>query len=320
MTDPAENDSDLEKDPPKSTLYVVTSALVAAAILGFVVFMLIRGYQWRGALAELRAEPGIEILSVERVGFFKKRLRGLRDPLAPKAEDILLKHNIGPHTSDVVLTEYHSLNTPYAKQRRENTAANLEKLRSELIESVGKFAESLRKKREQDLERITELLMEAHFPEAMKSVNLEWQDGDWLAKGELYAPQRENFVKHSPEYIIEGEIDFSELVDLTASKTSSLRADIESTNLLETNMDGEWVHTERIARLVSDYDEVCKHSNLPRPALQLESTGAENSELTAIREELLSASLDSSRFLPAGKAERKGDAAAVRLKLVVTSE
>ena len=32
----------------------------------------------------------------------------------------------------------------------------------------------------------------------------------------------------SPEYIIEGELDFSELVDLTASKTSSLRQNIES--------------------------------------------------------------------------------------------
>ncbi|MDF1862977.1 MAG: hypothetical protein P1U87_22360, partial [Verrucomicrobiales bacterium] len=74
------DDSNAEES--KSTLYVVTSACLAAIVLGFTVFLLIRGFQWRGALAELRTEPGIEILSVERVGFFKKRLRGLRDPLA----------------------------------------------------------------------------------------------------------------------------------------------------------------------------------------------------------------------------------------------
>ena len=317
MAAPGNNDT----EPPKSTMYVVTSALVAAAILGFTVFMLIRGFQWRGALAELRAEPGIEILSVERVGFFKKRLRGLRDPLAPTAESILLKHNIGPHTSDVILTEYHSLNTPYAKQRTENTAADLEKLRKDLIDSVGKFAESLREKREEDLERITELLMDAHFPDAMKSVDLHWQDGTWKAKGGLYAPEREVFVAKSPEYIIEGELDFSELVDLTASKTSSLRRDIESTNLLETNMDGEYVHIDRVARLVADYDIVCEKSSLPHPALQLESNGAEPEALATVREQLLASSeLAPARFLPDGKNSEPGEEPIVRLKLVLTSE
>jgi hypothetical protein len=224
MAAPENNDT----EPPKSTMYVVTSALVAAAILGFTVSMLMRGFQWRGELAKLRAEPGIEILSIERVGFFKKRLRGLRDPLAPTAESILLKRNIGPHTSDVILTEYHSLNTPHAKQRTKNTAADVEKLRTSLFDSVRKFAESLREKREEDLERITELLMGAHFPDAIKSLVLHWQDGTWKAKGGLYAPERKIFVEKSPEYIIEGELDFSELLDLTTSKTCSLRQDIES--------------------------------------------------------------------------------------------
>ena len=102
---------------PKSTLYVAGSACLAAAILGLTLFLLVRGFQWRGALADLRAEPGIDILSVERVGFFKKRLLGLRDPLAPTAESILQKHDIGPHSSEVVLTEYHSLNTVYTIER-----------------------------------------------------------------------------------------------------------------------------------------------------------------------------------------------------------
>lgn len=290
-------------DEPKSTLYVVSSALMAAIVLGFTAFLLVRGFQWRGALAELRAEPGIEILSVERVGFFKKRLLGLRDPLAPSAEAILLKHNIGPHSSEVVLTEYHSLNTPYASQRSESKAAELKEIRDSLVESVSEFAKSISEKREADLEKITQMLFEARFPEAMKTVDIEWRNGDWYAEGELYAPDREQFVAAAPDYIVEGELDFGNLLNLTETKTSALREDIESTNLLETNMDDEFVHLERIIRLVGDYDLVCEKSNLPSPALQLEIRIAESGEnlLERMLEELLaSGELPSSRFLPEG--------------------
>jgi hypothetical protein len=315
------DDSNAEES--KSTLYVVTSACLAAIILGFTVFLLIRGFQWRGALAELRTEPGIEILSVERVGFFKKRLRGLRDPLAPSAEAILLKHNIGPHTSDVVLTEYHSLNTPYAEQRSASNAAELKKVRDSLVESVGEFAKSISEKRQADLEKITQMLFEARFPEAMKTVDLQWRDGAWYAEGELYAPEREVFVAESPEYIVEGEIDFTPLVDLTASKTSSLREKIESTNLLETNMDDEFVHVERIQRFVADYDQVCERSNLAHPALQLEIEilPGEQELLDRMREQLLSsATLDSDRFLPDGISTIEEGTSSARLNLVPVSE
>ena len=114
----------------RSTLYVLGSATMAAMVLGLTFFLLVRGFQWRAALAALRAEPGIEILSVERVGFFKKRLLGLRDPLAPTAESILTKHNIGHHTAEVILTEFHSLNTPYATKREEAEAARFDELRT----------------------------------------------------------------------------------------------------------------------------------------------------------------------------------------------
>lgn len=116
MSEPGESSRAAEDrgSRPRSTLYVLGASIMAALTLGLTFFLLVRGFQWRGALADLRAEPGIEILSVERAGFFKKRLLGLRDPLAPPADDFLRKHNLGPRAAELVLTEYHSLNTAYA--------------------------------------------------------------------------------------------------------------------------------------------------------------------------------------------------------------
>lgn len=288
---------------PRSTLYVLGSAAMAALVLGFTFFLLVRGFQWRAALADLRAEPGIEILSVERVGFFKKRLLGLRDPLAPDAEGILLKHNIGPHTAEVVLTEYHSLNTAYAKQREETEAARIDGVRDDVLKAVGEFAEAATRKREKDLEKITQMLFEARFPEAMKTVDLEWKDGAWYAKGELYAPQREVFVKEAPAYIVEGGLDFDGLVDLTASRTSTLRHQIESPDLFAVDLDAEPVHLDRMVRLVRDYDEVCERSELPKPRLQLELAATEPTSsmerLAKIKQALTApGALQNDRFLP----------------------
>ncbi len=260
---------------PRSTLYVLGSATMAALVLGLAIFLLVRGFQWRAALEALRAEPGIEILSVERDGFFRKRLLGLRDPLAPTAESILLKHNIGPHTAKVVLTEYHSLNTPYAKQREEAEAARSEGLRDAVLKAVGDFAETTARQREEDLEKITQMLFEARFPEAMKTVDLEWRDGNWYAKGELYAPEREVFVAEAPAYIVAGELDFGELVDLTEARTSALRQQIESPDLLSVDLDDQPVHLDRMVRLVADYDEVCERSGLPMPRFRLELSAAD---------------------------------------------
>ncbi len=248
---------------------------MAALVLGLAVFLLVRGFQWRAALDALRAEPGIEILSVERAGFFKKRLRGLRDPLAPTAESILLRRNIGPRSAELLLTEYHSLNTPYARQREEAEAARFDDLRDAVLKAVGEFAEAASRQREEDLEKITRMLFETRFPEAMKSVELEWRDGNWYANGELYAPQRETFVAEAPAYIVEGELGFDGLVDLTAVRTSTLRRQIESPDLFSSDLDGDPVHLDRMIRLVADYDEVCERSNLPPPRLQLELSAAD---------------------------------------------
>lgn len=306
-------------------LYVTGTALLAAALVGFTVFLLIRGFQWRAALADLRAEPGIEILSVERVGFFKKRLLGLRDPLAPDVGEILRKHNIGPASSEVVLTEYHSLNTIYAMQREESRENDIARIRDELVASFGEYAEAINAKREEDLEKITRMLFEAKFPQAMKSVDLEWRDGAWHVHGELYAPEHEAFVERAPRYIVEGELNFDDLENLTETGTSSLRHDIETANLLATDIDGRFVHVERVRRLVLDYDEICARSGLSEPRLQLEVTAPAPDEILE-RLSLLQAELQAGgrlrdgRFLPrVVAASPDGSAPVARLHLVPVS-
>ncbi|MEM1444366.1 MAG: hypothetical protein AAGF67_18620 [Verrucomicrobiota bacterium] len=312
-----------EKPAPKrqsSTLYIVSSATLAAVILGLALFLVIRGFQWRAALADFRAEPGIEILSVERVGFFKKRLRGLRDPLAPTAESYLRKHHIGPHAAEVILTEFHSLNTPYALQRQENRDAEIKEIRDELIATVGAFAEDLKAQREEDMEKITQMLFEARFPEEMKTVGIRWQDGAWMIEGELYAPERKTFVAESPAYIIEGNLDFSGLVNLTEKKMKSLRSDIESTNLLETDFDGNLVHLERVTRLLLDFDSVCERSREPLPTLQLVFTDLETEHRSSILN-LISfhEAIDKGRFLPdSALANSNSEVETAHLKLVLT--
>lgn len=290
------------KSTSRSTAYVVCSACLAALILGMTIFLLVRGFQWRSALADLRSEPGIEILSVERLGFFKKRLRGLRDPLAPTAEAILTKHNIGPRRAQVLLTEYHSLNTPYGLARKDKEQAKFNDLKSSLTTALGEFAKSMTEKRDSDLEKITQMLFEARFPEAMESVKIEWKKGEWILKGELYEPARTTLLEQAPAYLVEGELNIENLVDLTETRGSSLREQIQSTNLLANDIDGKFPHTERIARLIKDYDEVCQRSNLSFPRFRLEAQVSDRSgiheKLDAIHKQLSdSAPIDEDRFL-----------------------
>lgn len=288
---------------PKSTLYVLGSATMAAAILGLTLFLLVRGFQWQVALEALHAEPGIELLSVERAGFFKKRLRGLRDPLAPSVESILIQHNIGPWSAEILFSEYHSLDTPYARQREEQEKARYEGLRDSLLTAVGQFTDTIAKQREDELVKITRMLFAVSFPEAMKTVSLDRDDnGVWHVTGELYAPERQAFIKEAPSRIVEGELNFDGLIDLTASRTALLRKQIEEPDLLTLDLDEKPVHPERLVRLVQDYDAVCERSGLAKPHLQLSLRSAdplkEQPQLAAIRAALTSPDrLPAQRFL-----------------------
>ncbi len=257
-----------------SALYIGGAASLAALIIGLSLFLLINAFQWRSALEALRDEPGIEVLSVERAGFFKKRLRGLRDPLAPTVESILQKHNLSPHRAEILMSEYHSLNTPYARQRQEAEAARLEEWRDTLLQAVGNYAEKTRLRREADLVTLTQMLFRLRFPEIMENVALEWREGRWHARGELYAPQREHFLREAPAFLVEGELNTQALIDLTVTRLETLRSEMESAELFSSDLDGQLVHIERMVRLLTDLDEVCRRSELPLARLQLVLTTA----------------------------------------------
>ncbi len=320
MSDETETPSgeDSVSKQPASTRYVIGAAAISALVLGTTIFLLVRGFQWRGALAELRSEPGIEILSVDRIGLFKKRLLGLRDPLAPDPASILRKHNIGPLSSELFLTEYHSLNTRYAIDRENQRRRELEEVKKSVVSAIAEFSSEMDAKRERDLERITRMLFEARFPEAMESVDIEWKNDRWFVKGELFQPRHRQFVAEAPNYVVDGELDFSGLVDLTETKTAALREEIESTNLYSSDLDGKFVHVERIKRLVSTYDEVCRVSEMARPRLQLEKIGADVGRIAEVKSILMSCEhISGSRFLPDFALPRTDDAEPiVSLKIV----
>lgn len=303
---------------PASTAYVVGASALAALVLGVTIFLLVRGFQWRGALAELRAEPGIEILSVDRVGFSKKRLLGLRDPLAADPETILRNYNIGPLSAELSLTEYHSLNTSYANERENQRRSELEEVKEAVVSAIAEFSSAMDAKREEDLERITKMLFEARFPDAMESVDIEWKDDRWYVKGELFQPAHAKFVAEAPDYVVEGELDFSQLIDLTETKTAALREEIESTNLFSSDLDGQFVHVERIKRLVSTYDEVCRVSDIARPRLQLEKGGADDKKLAVVKSILTSCDhITDDRLLPDSDLPHQGsDQPIASLKIV----
>tara|TARA_R110000850_G_scaffold66959_36_gene148667 strand:- start:583 stop:1560 length:978 start_codon:yes stop_codon:yes gene_type:complete len=286
----------------RSAGYIIGSSFLAALMLGLTAFFLISGYQWRNALTDLRAEPGVEVIKVERIGFIKRRLLGLRDPLAPSIENILSRNGIAPHTVEIALTEYHSLNTTYALRREQEARDHSDLLQDALSKAVGKFAEAVNAKRDEDIEQMTRMLLDAKYPETMQKVNLQWHKGNWNAQGELYAPELETFASEAPSYILEGNLNLGELVDLTHRRCSALENDIGSTNLLSTDLDGNLVHIERMSRLVSEYDKVCELSDLSQPPLRLEIHAANpqaiHSRTEDIRNSLtLPDRIDSARFV-----------------------
>ena len=238
------------------------TAIIAALILSLLAFFLIRGFQWRGAMADFRAEPGIQIFSVRPVGILKRRVTGLRDPLSPNPRDILRNHNIDPALIDFQLAEYHSLNTPYGQQRTVEEEKELEQFRNMLVEVVGTLSEENRRLRENELGRISQILLEMRFPEEMKKLDLRYEDGVWFANGELLSNESEEFKALAPKYILNGVVDFENIGDFTQAKTAALKIGIESYNLLDKTLDGEWAHLSRIARLVRDYDALCLKSGI----------------------------------------------------------
>ena len=252
-----------------SNLSMASVAILAALVLGGSIFFLIRGFQWRGALSDLRAEPGIQVLAVRTIGPLKKQVLGMRDPLAPNPHKILQKHNISPNRVDFQLAEYHSLNTPYGRQREEQRARDMAELRGKVIKVVGTLSEESRRLREDELGKISQLLLEMRFPEAMKKLNLQYNDEVWYADGELLANEFEEFKTQAPRYILNGKVDFDNIGNYTQAKSDALVAGIESPNLLDKDYSGEPAHVQRLARLIREFDALCAKSGLAQRRIQL---------------------------------------------------
>ena len=293
---------------------VVIVALFCAAVLGGGAFMLIRGIQWRTALNDLRAEPGIEVMGTRSIGLLGKQVVGLRDPLAANPAEILARHNINPDTVDFQLAEYHSLNTNFGRKREEEGIRQLEELREKLINVVGTISEENRRKRDADLAKISQLLLELRFPEAMDRLQLKNEDGIWFAEGKLEGKEYDDFKVDARKFILSGKLDFENLGNLTDAKISSLITGIESYNLLDKDYDGNFSHVSRIARLIKDYDEVCLEAGLsPRKfKMRLQSKSPDDLRPVAskIAEQLIEeAKLLESRIVPTVAVLSSGDAA-----------
>lgn len=276
---------------------------ICSLVLGITVFGLARETQWRAAIDALRAEPGIEVLDVESMGFFRKRISGLRDPLAPSPWKILEPHQIGPGSVELFLTEYHSLNTPYAKAREEESRLENGKLHENLVKVVTEFSDTLREQSDKDFEKLSKLVLEARFPKELGSVDVRFQDGIWVLEGSLFEPVYSNFVSAVPDYLVRGDLRTADLVNRTETETKELQALIESLDLFETNQDNQLVHLPRLCRLLKDYDRVCEISQIPLPRIRIEIDGHRREELEQnlqlVLEELKTgAGVSSGRLLP----------------------
>lgn len=295
---------------------------VAALVLGFAVFAAIQSFQWRGALAEMRAEPGIQIMSVRMVSPLKRQVHGLRDPLAPNPLVILEKHNISASRVDLKLTEYHSLNTPYGREREQMEIERFEGLRNTLVGVVGNLAEENRQMREEELGRISQLLLNMRFPDAMKKLQLKYDNGVWHADGKLLENEFVEFKAMAHRYILNGVVELDNIGNYTEEKLSSLVDGMESTNLLDIGLDGEPVHVARVARLIREYDQLSSSSGIEPERINLVLLAGEPEEHQDLVNEIANqltdqASLVQSRIrisvAPSGEAAAGTDKLTIRV-------
>ena len=305
-----------------SPINIVLVSAVAALVLGLAVFAGIQSFQWRGALAEMRAEPGIQIMSVRMIGPLKRQVHGLRDPLAPNPLVILEKHNIAASRVDLKLSEYHSLNTPYGRERERIENEKFQGLRNTLVGVVGNLAEENRQMREEELGRVSQLLLDMRFPEAMKKLQLKYDNGVWHADGKLLENEFVEFKAMAHRYILNGVVDLDNIGNYTEEKLSSLVGGIESTNLLDRGVDGEPVHVARVARLIREYDQLSSSSGIEPGRINLVLLAREPEEYQDLVNEIANqltdqASLVQSRIrisvAPSGEVVAGGDKLAIKI-------
>jgi len=287
---------------------IAAFATATALVLGLSLFSLVRSAQWRSALSDLRAEPGIAVLDITSAGPFRREIAGLRDPLAPTVEEILARHGLGPRSARLFFTEYASLHTAYAEERRRLSGAETQELHDSLVEVVHQFAEEAERRSEEDLEKLTKTVLEARFPEEMKSVDVRFRGGRWQFRGGLYEPAHTLFSSEAPAFLVRGRRDFGGLANLTEIESARLVESIEGADLFRRDDFGTLVNLPRLARLVRDLDALHERSRLPAARLRIEcspvgAAGEEGPDLDALAETVRTrltseAGVAPDRFLP----------------------
>ncbi len=243
--------------------------IVAALVLGSVVIGVIQGIKWRNALAAMRAEPGVEVVSVRQAGLFKKHILGLRDPLSKSPMAILEENGISARQVDLQMTEYHSLNTQFGRMREEGEAKQLRTFRQQMIGVAGQLSEEHRRQMDEELGKISSLLLEMRFPEAMRRLDLKYSDGIWYADGELPEDQFLDFKKEVHRFILNGDIDFNRLNNFTDAKLGSISAALYKLNLLDRDLNDNFVNLEQAAELIAEHDKHSEQSKRKKGTVRL---------------------------------------------------
>jgi|GEM_PF-676363 len=296
-----------------SPVTVTAVATTAALVLGLSLYSLVRSAQWRAAIADLRTEPGIALLDVSSARPFRRQLTGLRDPLAPTVEEILVRHGLGAGAARLFFTEFHSLHTAYAEERRKQSEAEVRDLHDSLLTVVGEFAKEAERRSAEDLEKLTRAVLEARFPVEMKSVDVRFRGRRWQFRGGLYEPEHSLFTAEAPAFLVRGERNFTGLANLTEIESARLVDAIESADLFQRDDFGRFVHLPRLARLLGELDALYVRSRMPPPRLQITYSTTASGETDSrrwigpVRERLISeANLAPVRFLPPGPCEVEG--------------
>ena len=210
----------------------IAFAFLVAAILGLVAWNLHCAHDWSRVEAALRSEPGIEVLLVEDIGFHKRKVSGLRDPLARDPKEIL--EEVGGHHGKVefAMPPFHSLDTPFAEQREnERSLAHSSELtaqRRQFATELANLESATELAREQDQIALTPRLFSCRFPTAGK-VALKRAGNIWQLTGEAEEPLYSEIVRHAPGLPLSGTLETSGLINATIGRTQLLLEKIEAT-------------------------------------------------------------------------------------------
>ncbi|MEO0416207.1 MAG: hypothetical protein AAF226_14765 [Verrucomicrobiota bacterium] len=193
--------------PLSSSLTIV--AIIAALVLAIGAYLTFDNYRWNGAISALKAAPGIEVMAVQRIGPFSKRITGLRDvhPDAQNPEDILVANNIHPSSADLHFVDYHSLNTPFQEKRNQKFEERLDQLSKLIGDTVGELSQTQKTQRQSDLSKISQLLLELKYPEMMDRIKVENRQGSWRAIGDVTTADIELLTGEAAQYLMGGVVD-----------------------------------------------------------------------------------------------------------------